>query len=452
MLRSTPRTMVLIGFLLTLTVVPLAAFAQNALELIETYTAPDGSIVFQYPDGWTINTAIGVGAVTLINDEALLTDETDGVPEGILMMNFIAPAAAAELGFEDDMTPLEALKVLFEDDTLTGEEIEFEIGDNTVPGAMTENSIGDALLLAVPFSKDDTAFVLVVTASGTLTDFEMEIIAITATFKAGIICTVNSRRAVNLRSGPGTNNAQQGTLTPNEVYFANAQITGSDGFVWWRLTEGGAWVRSDVVEESGDCDLLPEPDAAADTKTTTGTTTTNTGDDILFTDDFESSTSLLLLDISGDPQIVDDDGNRVLRISGNEASSLITGSEWTDYDVSMRVKFTQNAEIAAIMGIRYSDAGAYVAYLSTTTNRVGLAYLLLPGTFNLLADARAGLIAGQWYDVRLRAEGTRIELYFGDSLSSWITSRQLSQGTIFFIAPPGAQFYVDDIVVRDLSK
>lgn len=444
--------MVLIGLLLILVIVPLAAFAQDTPELTETYTAPDGSIVFQYPEGWTINTAIGEGAVTLINDEALLTDETDGVPEGMLLMNFIAPASAAELGIEDGMTPLEALIGLLEDDTLTGEEIEFEIGGNTVQGAIIENSIGDALLLVVPFSKEDTAFVLVIAASGALNNFETEVVAITATFKAGIVCTVSAGRAVNLRSGPGTNNAQQGTLTPNEAYYANAQTTGSDGFVWWRLTESGAWVRSDVVEESGDCDLLSEPDAATDTKVTTGTTTTTTGDDILFTDDFESSTSLLLLDVSGDPQIVDDDGNRVLRISGNEASSLITGSEWTDYDVSMRVKFTQNADIAAIMGIRYSDAGAYVAYLSTTTNRVGLAYLLLPGTFNLLADARAGLIAGQWYDVRLRAEGTRIELYFGDSLSSWITSRQLDQGTIFFIAPPGAQFYVDDIVVRDLSK
>ncbi|KXK24277.1 MAG: hypothetical protein UZ15_CFX003000333, partial [Chloroflexi bacterium OLB15] len=32
----------------------------------------------------------------------------------------------------------------------------------------------------------------------------------------------------------------------------DGQAIGADGFVWWRLGEG-VWMRSDVVDETGDC-------------------------------------------------------------------------------------------------------------------------------------------------------------------------------------------------------
>lgn len=72
-------------------------------------------------------------------------------------------------------------------------------------------------------------------------------------------CTVASSGTVNLRSGPGTNFDLAGTLAAGESVVATGQANGADGFVWWKLANG-AWVRSDLVTITGDCELLPVVD------------------------------------------------------------------------------------------------------------------------------------------------------------------------------------------------
>jgi hypothetical protein len=69
-------------------------------------------------------------------------------------------------------------------------------------------------------------------------------------------CTVSAGADVNQRSGPGTDFELAGTLAGGVSAAVNGQATGADGFVWWRLGEG-VWVRSDVVNETGDCDGVP---------------------------------------------------------------------------------------------------------------------------------------------------------------------------------------------------
>jgi hypothetical protein len=61
---------------------------------------------------------------------------------------------------------------------------------------------------------------------------------------------------VNVRSGPGTEFAVQGTLDAGDEAVADGQATGSLGAVWWRLEDGG-WVRYDLVDESASCEDLP---------------------------------------------------------------------------------------------------------------------------------------------------------------------------------------------------
>ncbi len=68
-------------------------------------------------------------------------------------------------------------------------------------------------------------------------------------------CGINTPNAINLRGGPGTTYALEGQLTPNEVYSVEGQFLASDGFIWWQLTTGN-WVRSDLVDEIGDCETL----------------------------------------------------------------------------------------------------------------------------------------------------------------------------------------------------
>ena len=70
------------------------------------------------------------------------------------------------------------------------------------------------------------------------------------------VCSVSAAGNVNQRSGPGTNFARAGTLAGGTSAAVDGQATGADGMVWWRLGEG-IWVRSDVVNESGDCTSVP---------------------------------------------------------------------------------------------------------------------------------------------------------------------------------------------------
>lgn len=77
---------------------------------------------------------------------------------------------------------------------------------------------------------------------------------------ADTICMVNSENGANLRSGPGTEFSRAGQLPSVQLQSVIGRATGSDGFVWWQLEEEN-WVRSDVVEEIGDCDSVREIDS-----------------------------------------------------------------------------------------------------------------------------------------------------------------------------------------------
>ena len=72
---------------------------------------------------------------------------------------------------------------------------------------------------------------------------------------SNIECFVSTSGNINLRSEPSTSANIAGTL--NGEFQVGAKTTGSDGFTWWQLINS-AWVRSDVVQEIGDCDSLPE--------------------------------------------------------------------------------------------------------------------------------------------------------------------------------------------------
>ncbi|MBZ0279854.1 MAG: SH3 domain-containing protein [Anaerolineae bacterium] len=69
-------------------------------------------------------------------------------------------------------------------------------------------------------------------------------------------CVVSSGRAVNKRTGPGTNFDQAGQLAAGTEATVIGQATGADGLVWWQL-EDENWVREDVVNAVGDCSSVP---------------------------------------------------------------------------------------------------------------------------------------------------------------------------------------------------
>lgn len=70
------------------------------------------------------------------------------------------------------------------------------------------------------------------------------------------VCTITPLNGqINIRTGPGTNFDSESVIVANERVEIDGQTTAADGFVWWRLSENRGWVRSDVVETRGQCDV-----------------------------------------------------------------------------------------------------------------------------------------------------------------------------------------------------
>jgi mono/diheme cytochrome c family protein len=75
----------------------------------------------------------------------------------------------------------------------------------------------------------------------------------------GAACTVTPAGGdVIVRSAPGTDAVQQGTLAVGASASVDGQTIGADGQVWYHLvSEANSWVRNDVVNTSGDCSIVP---------------------------------------------------------------------------------------------------------------------------------------------------------------------------------------------------
>lgn len=70
-------------------------------------------------------------------------------------------------------------------------------------------------------------------------------------------CIVTAFESTLLRTGPGLEyDLVRGGLDGGQSSRADRQALDSDGVIWWRLVDG-TWIRSDLVSEAGDCELLP---------------------------------------------------------------------------------------------------------------------------------------------------------------------------------------------------
>ena len=91
-----------------------------------------------------------------------------------------------------------------------------------------------------------------------LLDREFELVAaLTAEELAALeACTITAPANVNLRDGPGTVFALQGSLEAQGTASVRGRVVGTDQFVWWQLADG-TWVRSDVVVADENCSTVP---------------------------------------------------------------------------------------------------------------------------------------------------------------------------------------------------
>ena len=68
------------------------------------------------------------------------------------------------------------------------------------------------------------------------------------------VCEIASgRRTLNVRTAPSTSAALHELLSPGEFLEVVDRQVGDDNYVWYALDTGG-WIRSDIVEEFGECE------------------------------------------------------------------------------------------------------------------------------------------------------------------------------------------------------
>jgi hypothetical protein len=70
-------------------------------------------------------------------------------------------------------------------------------------------------------------------------------------------CYVSATANVNIRRTPATDAELDRALAAGIRAQAIGQLLDEGGFVWWKLSDE-TWIRSDVVDETGGCDNLPE--------------------------------------------------------------------------------------------------------------------------------------------------------------------------------------------------
>lgn len=182
--------------------------------------------------------------ITGAEDVPMLADATNVFNIGGTLTYLTATSMEDAVAFyEEQLSPLgEITSPMPASDVMTM--LNVAIGDYTISVSITafdqqKNNVSIVFIATNPFAgpPDCTA----AAQPGTTSD---------------AACTVSTGTNANQRSGPGTNFDLAGTLAAGISAAVDGQATGTDGFVWWRLGEG-VWVRSDVVDEAGDCENMP---------------------------------------------------------------------------------------------------------------------------------------------------------------------------------------------------
>jgi hypothetical protein len=101
-----------------------------------------------------------------------------------------------------------------------------------------------------------TSVVLTLPAPVTSQITEMPTATFTPTPLPEIICTISSGGGVNIRFGPGVNYETAGSLTAGQIRGVIGQTIDTENNIWWQLADA-TWVRSDLVQEIGDCTTAP---------------------------------------------------------------------------------------------------------------------------------------------------------------------------------------------------
>lgn len=173
---------------------------------------------------------------------------------------------------------------------------------------------------------------------------------------------------------------------------------------------------------------------------------------IVFHDDFEGEDLSQWSNVDGFSEIVDDDGNKVLRHTGGEyvgAVTAVTGSDaWTDYVFEVDVKKISGTYFNLVF--RYVDQSTYYMVEGGSSGQTAIALFKRVGSgFTQLDRVPQVTTNGTWYHYMIQAEGDSIKVWVDGALKFNVTDAAYPAGKIG-VGGYSSQAHFDDVVVTAL--
>jgi hypothetical protein len=254
------------------------------------------------------------------------------------------------------------------------------------------------------------------------------------------------------------------TLTAGAKYAIVLSSTGSDNFGFgytdsnpyangyqrYSSNSGGTWTSESsrdlkfaTYKNGTGPTATPTPTATATptptpTPATTATPTPTPGGTLL-TDDFSGDLSKWVnttnCSISGGQ----------LTVTNNEVMRSATGgTSWTNYSYEADVKIT-----SATVGLVFrsqDDNNFYMWQLYTVTGNLR-PHKKVGGTFTVIKEVSAGIVANTTYHLKIEANGSTIKTYINGNLVDTTTDTAFSNGKVGFREYTGESAVVDNVVV-----
>lgn len=170
----------IVSLLLTTCLLLMVVGSVLAQDLGQTYTSPDGSLTFNYPDGWVTDELLP-GFLFVANSQAALDRVNGSSEESTLLpgdvVYYIIGPTAAKVAFDVEPTAsaLEALQALSaslsdssdaEDPTTVGEPGELTIGDYSAARSTISSPELEGLIIALKPADDAVIITLLATPVG----------------------------------------------------------------------------------------------------------------------------------------------------------------------------------------------------------------------------------------------------------------------------------------------
>ncbi len=160
-----------------------------------------------------------------------------------------------------------------------------------------------------------------------------------------------------------------------------------------------------------------------------------------------------------DWKVISDDGNNVLaQLSGEKPDyrfNLIVNDEinYKDIEISLRFKaITGNRDQGGGPVWRYIDENNYYVARANPLENNFRVYKVVDGDRKELKSARIKMTSGQWYNLKISMQGSKIKCYFNDNLQLETTDKTFPDaGKIGLWTKSDAVTYFDDMQINSFK-